>query len=445
MKQTIDSLISASWVVPIQPAHTIYENHCIAINQGKIIDLCPMNEATTKYQANNNCQLDGHALIPGLINAHTHAAMSLMRGIADDIPLMDWLNKHIWPAEAKWVDPDFVHLGSQLAIAEMIKGGTTCFSDMYFFPDITAKVASDAGIRAVIGLILIDFPTQWAASSDEYIEKGCEIYRQYRDHHLISSAFAPHAPYTVSDEPFTKIQNLATQMHIPIHLHLHETKDEIQQSDSQYQKRPLARLKDLGLLSPSLIGVHMCNLNAEDIALTKASKLNVVHCPESNLKLASGFCPSAELLKAGVNVAIGTDGAASNNDLDMLGEIRTAALLAKGIAQDPEAVSAHDALTMGTLNGAKALGIEAQTGSLSIGKWADITAIDLNDICSQPVYDPVSHIVYAASRHQVRHVWIHGKQVLSDRKLQTLDEQAILQQTKTWGEKIKNFDEENAK
>ncbi len=438
--EAVDTLLHARWVIPVEPQGLVLDHHSIAIRDGKIVAILPHQQAKEAYRAHHSQTLDNHALIPGLINTHTHAAMSLFRGLADDLPLMDWLNHHIWPAEAAWVNHDFVSDGTQLAVAEMIRGGTTCFNDMYFFPDETARIASQCGIRANVGMIVIDFPTVWANNSDEYINKGLAIHDYYRNNTLITTAFAPHAPYTVSDAPLTKIATLAEQLDLSIHIHLHETEYEIQQSLEQHKARPLERLDHLGLLSPRLLATHMTQLTDGEIQRLADTSTQIIHCPESNLKLASGFCPIARLDAAGVNVALGTDGAASNNDLDMMGEMKTAALLAKAVAKDASAISAERALTIATLNGAKALGLDAITGSLVPGKAADITAIDLGELESLPLYHPISHIVYASSRHQVSNVWVNGHQLLRDRALTQLDETALLIKVKNWQEKILESD-----
>lgn len=437
----IDTLIHAGWIIPVEPDAVILEQHSLAINNGKILDILPGNDARRKYSSLDEIELPSHALIPGLINCHTHAAMTLFRGLADDLPLMDWLNHHIWPAEQRWVDPGFIQDGTQLAIAEMIRGGTTCFNDMYFFPDQTADVAIDAGMRAVIGLIMIDFPTAWARDPQEYLAKGIQVHDKYKHNSLIRTAFAPHAPYTVSDEPLKKIYIDAEELNIPVHMHVHETWDEIEHSLEQHGKRPLQRLYDLGLLNERLLAVHMTQLEMDEIELVAKYGVNVLHCPESNLKLASGFCPVNDLQLAGVNVALGTDGAASNNDLDMLGEMRTAALLAKGVTGDSSVLPAHTALGMATINAARALSLDDITGSLVPGKEADIVAIDLQGLESQPVYNPISHIVYSCSRWQISDVWIAGKRVLNNRNLATLDEAVIIERTRQWREKIASTDE----
>ena len=432
----VDTLIHSRWIAPVEPAATLLEHHSLVIHEGRILDILPTGQALTTYTASVEHSLDRHLLIPGLINAHTHAAMSLLRGLADDLPLHEWLNDHIWPAESRWVNEEFVHDGTQLAMAEMLRCGTTCFNDMYYFPDITARVAASCGMRASVGLIVLDFPTVWAHDADEYISRGLAVHDQYRGDPLIKTLFAPHAPYTVSDKPLEHIRVLADELDIGIHMHVHETADEVDKAIELTGKRPLQRLQDLGLLSPAMLAVHMTQLSAEEISLYAASGGHVVHCPESNLKLASGFCPAQALHAAGINVALGTDGAASNNDLDMLGEMRTAALLGKAVSNDASALPAHTILEMATLNGARALGIDADTGSLLPGKWADITAVCLDTIESQPVYNPVSQLVYACGREQVTDVWVAGRHLLKDRRLTTLDDNDILERTRDWRARI---------
>ena len=436
----IDTLIHARWVIPVEPADIVLEDHAIAVHEGRILEILPSADARKKYTAEVTHQLDDHALIPGLVNAHTHAAMSLFRGLADDLPLMDWLQNHIWPAEAKWVNPEFVADGSRLAIAEMLRGGTTCFNDMYFFPDETARVADNAGMRAVVGLIILDFPTVWAANADEYFHKGIEVHDHFRHNPLITTAFAPHAPYTVSDKPLQRVITYAEEMDIPIHMHVHETTHEVVEAEDNTGQRPLARLEQLGLVSPRFMAVHMTQLADEEIEHIATRGAHVVHCPESNMKLASGFCPVQQLLDAGVNVALGTDGAASNDDLDMFGEMRSAALLGKVTARDASAVKAASVLHMATLGGAKALGLDSHIGSLVADKAADITAINLGALETQPLFNPVSQLVYSAGREQVSDVWVAGQHLLKDRVLTTLDQQAIVAKARQWGEKIQQAD-----
>lgn len=434
--QTVDTLLLARWVVPVEPAGVVLERYALAIAGGRIVDLLPIEAAREAYRAELTLELGEHALIPGLINAHTHAAMTLLRGLADDLPLMEWLQGHIWPAEGRWVSKEFVQDGTELAIAEMIRGGTTCFNDMYFFPDVTARAAVSSGIRASIGLVVVDFPTAWGSGPDEYLAKGLELHDEHRGEALIRTALAPHAPYTVSDEPLRRIAVLANELEIPVHMHVHETAFEVAEGIRMHGVRPLARLDRLGLLTPSLLAVHMTQLEPGEIERLAETGVNVVHCPESNLKLASGFCPVQHLLGSGVNVALGTDGAASNNDLDMLAELRTAALLAKGVAADPAAVPAQDALRMATLNGARALGLGEELGSLEIGKAADVVAVDLGGLETQPIYHPLSHLVYAVSRDRVTDVWVAGRHLLKDRAFTTLDADELGHKARRWGERI---------
>jgi len=414
----------------------VLDHHSIVIRDGRIVEVMPTADAVGRYQAAETLTFGSHVLIPGFINAHTHAAMSLFRGLADDLPLMEWLTQHIWPAEGRWVTAEFVRDGTQLAIAEMIRSGTTCFSDMYFFPEAAAQVVREAGIRAVIGLTTLDFPTAYAQSPDEYIDKGLRLFDDLRNDSLISAAFAPHAPYSVSDAPLTRLRTLNNELNLPMHMHVHETAHEVEDAMTKTGKRPLQRLDDLDLLDPSFIAVHMTQLTDGEIARLANVGTHVVHCPESNMKLASGFCPVHRLLEAGVNVALGTDGAASNNNLDMLDEMKSAALLGKAVGGLATAVPAHTALQMATINGARALGIQAHTGSLTAGKSADMIAIDLSSLACQPVYDPVSQIVYTASREQVTDVWVAGRRLLSDRQLKTLDEATIRERAGKWHDKI---------
>lgn len=434
--QHVDTIIHARWIIPVEPEQTFYEHYSLVIEQGKILDILATDKCHKKYQSPVEHDLTSHALIPGLINAHTHAAMSLMRGIADDLPLMEWLSEHIWPAEAEFVDYQFVKDGTTLAIAEMLRCGTTTFNDMYFFPDAAAKAAQEAGIRACLGLIVIDFPSAWGKDSEDYLHKGLQLHEQYRNHPLITTALAPHAPYTVSDEPLKKIQSYAEKLEIPIHMHLHETADELQQAIKKDGMRPIERLEKLGLLSPFLMAVHMTQIEEADFKQLQRYGVNIIYCPESNLKLASGFCPIENLTQHKVNIAIGTDGAASNNDLDMISEMRTAALLAKAVAKDASAIPAYQALNMATINGAKALGLDHLVGSLKKGKTADIAAIKLDTIETQPVYEPISSIVYSSSREQVTDVWVQGRHLLNNRQLTTIDEKQIRKNAAEWGKKL---------
>lgn len=406
MKKQIDLLIHARWLLPVLPKNTLLEHQAVVIDAGKIVDICATIDANEKYQAKDNVMLDEHVLIPGLINLHTHAAMSLMRGLADDLPLMPWLQNHIWPAEQKLVSPSFVHDGTMLACAEMLSGGITTFNDMYFYPKSAAEAIVKMGMRANLGLVVLEFPTQYANDADGYMQLGSDARDALKHEPLLTFSFAPHAPYTVADNTFEKIAMLAEQIHIGIHTHLHETQAEIAQSEQQYGLRPLQRLANLGLLGGNLTLAHCVHLDDAEIQLLATQGCSIAHCPSSNLKLASGIAPINQYV--GVNIGLGTDGAASNNRLDMFTEMRLAALLAKGISGDATAVSAHQALEMATINGAKALNLGDKIGSIEIGKLADLTAVKLSEINMQPCFDVASHLVYVTGREQVSHVWVNG-------------------------------------
>jgi 5-methylthioadenosine/S-adenosylhomocysteine deaminase len=436
MPQIIATLLNARWIVPAEPEGLILEHHALAIQDGRILAILPQSEAALRFSAVTCLNLNRHVLIPGLINTHTHASMTLLRGLADDLPLMDWLQNHIWPTEARWVNPDFVSDGTRLAIAEMLRGGTTCFNDMYFFAEVTAAVARECGIRACLGLIVLDFPTAYARDVDEYLAEGLNLHEALKTDPLLYAAFAPHAPYTVSAPALERIGRLADDLDIPVHIHVHETAAEVAQFQAQHGCRPLERLDQLGLLSPCLLAVHMTQIVDAEIARLAQAGAHVIHCPESNLKLASGFCPTAQLDAAGVNIALGTDGAASNNDLDLFGEMRTAALLGKAVASDASVLPAARILRMATLNAAQALGLADEIGSLQPGKAADVVAVDLGWPETEPVYNPISQLVYAVGRHQVSDVWVAGRRLLADRQLTTLDLSETVQRARAWGAKI---------
>ena len=413
MTETVDTLIEARWVIPVEPDRTVLDDHAVAIRDGRILAVLPRAEAAARYHSADRVVLAQHALIPGLVNLHTHAAMTLMRGLADDLPLMTWLNDHIWPAEASHVSADFVRAGTGLAIAEMLRGGVTCMNDMYFFPEAAAQAALTLGIRASLGIITIDFPTAYASDADDYLAKGLAVRDAMRHESRLSFCLAPHAPYTVSDAAFAKIAGFAEELDLPVHVHLHETAEEIRGSVEAHGMRPLARLERLGLIGPQTIAVHAVHLDAGEIALLARNGASVAHCPTSNLKLASGIAPVAAMLDAGINIGLGTDGAASNNRLDMFAEMRLAALLAKGASGRADVLPAAAALRCATLNGARALGLDGQIGSIVPGKAADLAAVSFGRIEMQPVYDPVSHLVYVASRDDVTDVWVAGERVVN--------------------------------
>lgn len=434
--EAVDLLIEAGHVVPIEPHGVVLENHAVAVRDGAIVAVLPIAEARARFSAKETVSRPQGAVMPGLVNAHTHNPMTLLRGIADDLPLMVWLQEHIWPVEAAVIGPEFVADGVELAIAEMLRGGTTCVNENYFFPDVQAATYRRHGFRARVGLPVIDFPTAWAKSDDEYFDKAGEVHDQWRGDALIDTAFVPHAPYTVKDASFERIRMLADQLDVPVHLHLHETAQEVEDSQKQYGQRPIARLDRLGLINDRLIAVHMTQLTEAEIHLCAERGVSVVHCPESNLKLASGFCPACALERAGVNLAIGTDGCASNNDLDMFGETRTAAQLAKAVANDAAAFDAATALRAATLGGAKAIGFDHLVGSIEPGKQADLACVDLSGLESQPLHNVLSQLVYATGRHQVSDVWIAGKARLASRTLVDMDEDALISNARQWRERI---------
>ncbi|SMF16831.1 MULTISPECIES: TRZ/ATZ family hydrolase [unclassified Pseudomonas] len=436
----LDLLLLPTWLVPVEPVGVVLKDHGVGIRNGRIAFIGP-RAAALKLSATEVRELPGMLLSPGLINAHGHAAMSLFRGLADDLPLMTWLEKHIWPAEAKWVDEAFVRDGTDLAIAEQLKGGITCFSDMYFYPKVASDCVHNSGMRAQIAIPILDFPIPGAGTADEAIRQGIELFGDLKHHPRIKITFGPHAPYTVCDANLEKIRVIAEELDAAIHMHVHETAFEVQQAVEQTGERPLARLGRLGLLGPRFQAVHMTQISEDDLALLVESNTSVIHCPESNLKLASGFCPVERLWQAGVNVAIGTDGAASNNDLDLLGETRTAAMLAKAVAGSATALDAHRALRMATLNGARAMGLESEIGSLEVGKAADMVAFDLTGLAQQPIYDPVSQLIYATGRDCVKHLWVAGKQLLDDRQLTRMDEQQLTATAIAWGKRISGHTE----
>ena len=431
-----DEIIHARWLLPVEPADAVLEDHALAIRDGRILGIARSAEAAALWQAPVERRLGRHLLMPGLVNAHCHAAMTLLRGLADDHALMEWLQDWIWPAEGRFVGEDFVRTGTRLAIAEMLRSGTTCFSDMYFFPDVAAEAVIETGIRAQIAFPILEHPTAWARTADEYLSKGLHVRDRFKSNPRLGFAFGPHAPYTNSDATLARVAVLAAELDSPVQIHLHETAGEVADSISAHGLRPIQRLERLGLLSPRLQAVHMTQISPADRELLLRERASVVHCPSSNLKLASGFCPTRDLLAAGVNVCIGTDGAASNNDLDMLGELRSAALLAKAVAGDPCVVPAHEALQMATLNGARALGLEQDIGSLIAGKQADLMAIDLGGMRAQPVYDPISQIVYAGHRDQITDVWVGGRRVVRERQLLTLNERELAETAERWRAKI---------
>ena len=434
--KSVDQVLEARWVIPVEPHGIVLDHHAVALAGDAIAEVLPIEAARQKYADARRIVLSEHALIPGLVNSHTHNPMVLMRGLADDLPLMTWLNEHIWPAEGRVMGPEFVRDGIELAIAEMLRGGTTCCNENYLFPDAQAATYLKHGFRAVVGLPFIEFPTAWAKSRDEYFDKNLAVHDELRGEALVTSTLAPHAPYTVSNEAFERIRLMSDQLDLPVHLHLHETAQEVDDGKRDHGMRPIARMAALGLINDHLIAIHMTQLTDGEIAQLAEAGATVVHCPESNLKLASGFCQAEKLRRAGVNLAIGTDGAASNNDIDMFGEMRTAAMLAKAVANDASAFDAAFALRAATLNGARAVGLADRIGSIVAGKQADLAAVRLDAIETQPIYHVASQLVYATGRHQVSDVWIAGKRKLENRVLVGMDVDALRVRAREWHERI---------
>ena len=437
---SVDCVIDARWVIPVEPRRTVLEHHSVAIKDGTIVDLMPSAAVSERYLPQRRIALAEHALIPGLVNLHTHAAMTLMRGLADDQALMDWLQRHIWPVETRLASPEFVHDGTLLACAEMLRGGVTCFNDMYFFPEAAAQAVLGAGMRAALGMIVIEFRSPYANDAADYLSKGLAMRDSYRDEPRLSFCIAPHAPFTVSDATFERVATYAGELDVPVHIHLHETADEIRDSLAAHNLRPIRRLQELGLLGPGLIAVHAVHLEADEIVLLAEHGCHVAHCPSSNLKLASGIAPVAQLHRHGVNVGLGTDGAASNNRLDIFTEMRLAALLAKGSSGDPTVLPAHAALEMATLNAARALGLDQRIGSLSKGKRADIVAVNLAAPELAPCYDPLSHLAYAAGREHVSHVWVDGELLVDNGAFTRIDARELTAKAAHWKEKIRSRD-----
>jgi 5-methylthioadenosine/S-adenosylhomocysteine deaminase len=423
-------------LVPVRPRLQVLEQMAVVIEGEHVVAVMPRAEAFARYSDANRIELSEHVLVPGFINMHTHSAMSLLRGYADDLNLQVWLNDHIWPVEKAYLSPGFVHDGAKLAIAEMLRGGTTCFNDLYFFPEVTAAAAVESGMRACIGIPVINVPTIWAADENEYIDKGLEVSTSWRDEHLVTTLFAPHAPYSVGDTALERIAELSESLDMRVHMHVLESDWEISESLRQHGKPTLDRLNDVGLMNERLLAVHMTQLNGTDLEALSKTSVNVIHCPESNLKLGNGICPVARLLEHDINLALGTDGAASNNNLDLLAESRSAALLAKGYAADPCVMNAFQTLEMLTINAARAMGQENQLGSIEAGKLADLCAIRLDSLQTTPMYDVVSHLVYAASSQQVSHVWVGGRMLLQDAQFLHMDIEEIVERANSWAMRI---------
>lgn len=429
----VDTLISARWIIPIEPFGAVLPHHCVAIRDGRIVAVLPENQARTRFTTEHALVRSSHVLLPGFVNAHTHAAMTLLRGLVDGNRLDEWLQRQVWPLEQRWLDAEYVRDGTELAIADMLTSGTTCFADMHLYSEVVARTAADAKIRACIASPVVDFATAWAGSTDEYLEKGLRLHDEYRNDPLIATMLAPYTAAAVSDGTLNRVQRLADELELPVTMHINESAME-----NQGAERVLARLERLGLLSPLLTAIHMVHVTEDDLERAATGGIHIAHCPQSNLKLGNGVARVSAFRAHGLNVTLGTDGAGSNNDLSILDEMRTAALLATGLnrADDDTVPTAHEWLQIATLNGARALGLGDQIGSIVPGKWADLCCIDLNRPHTQPVYDAASHLVYAASRDQVTDVFVAGRQLVANGALTQLDLDDVLRRAQLWRERI---------
>jgi 5-methylthioadenosine/S-adenosylhomocysteine deaminase len=431
-KSPIELLIDARWVLPIAPVNDVREHASVAVSGGRILAVGPREPMHARFAAAEIVSLPNHVLLPGLVNAHGHAAMTLLRGLAEDAPVAEWLNDHVWPLEGRLVDEAFVRDGTRLAVAEMIRGGITCFSDMYFFPEVAAEVARLAGMRVQVAFPIIPFPNAWSGSVDEALHKGMALHDYYRDHPLVRVAFGPHAAYSVSRGDLERVLMYSEELDAAVHIHLHESAAEVAEARAAQGRSWIEMLAEIGLLGPRLQAVHVTRVDEREIALLAEARVQVVHCPHANLKLASGICPVTQLQRAGVDVALGTDGAAGNNALDLFAEARLAALLAKLSTDDARALPAARALEMATLGGARALGLDTEIGSLEPGKLADLTAVDLRAPRFAPVHDPIAALVHSNAGRAVSHVWVAGRALLANGTLTTLDEAAVIETASDW-------------
>ena len=432
----VQTLLLPTWLLPIRPARTVWRDHAVLVEGERIVGVMPAAEAVDAYPEAEQVRLPGHVPMPGLINMHTHSPMALFRGMADDLELDTWLKQHIWPAEQRWVSPDFVRDGTELAMLEMLRAGTTAFNEMYFFPEVIAESADAAGLRAMIGVPIIELETPWAKGLDDCLARARDVVDQATDRPLLDVGLAPHAVYTVSDAAISQVSRWSAEWDISVGIHLLEAGWERRYSEDHHGMGALQWLHHHELTGDRLQTVHMVHVGPADIELLVETGTHVVHCPNSNLKLSSGIAPASAMLEAGVNLCIGTDGAASNNRLDVLGEMRVASLLAKGSSGDPCTFDAHSALEAVTLSAARALRKGDELGSIEAGKQADLVAFDLRCPETQPVHDVASQMAYAAAASQCRHVWVAGRQVLKDGVATTLDEQAVLAKAREWNRRL---------
>lgn len=414
-KVNVDLLVSNGIVVTMNQDKEIINNGAIAIQAEKIIDVGLTSQLAQKYRAKKKLNVHGSVIMPGLINAHTHSPMSLLRGYADDYPLMEWLENHIFPVEKKHANVYFVYWGTKLACYEMIQGGTTTFVDMYFFQDEVAQAAYDMGMRAVVGQTIIGFPAPDFSTYKESLSYTRDFVKKWKGNSLISPIIAPHAPYTCSKEILLEAKKFSEEHDVSFLIHVSETKDEVEKIEAKHKMRPVEYLDTLGIVNNKLIAVHCVHLSDREIDLFQKKQAGVIHVPTSNMKLSSGISRVYDMLEQGVTVGLGTDGAASNNSLDMFAEMKTAALLQKVVTNKPTALNAYQALELATIGGARAIHLDDQIGSLEVGKKADVTIVKMDQVHQIPVYNVVSQLVYATKASDVQTVIINGNIVMKDR------------------------------
>jgi 5-methylthioadenosine/S-adenosylhomocysteine deaminase len=425
-RRTISLVVNGGTVITQDAAHRIVTPGAVAIDATDIVEVGTPEAIAARYQPRDTIDARGQVILPGLINTHTHAPMVMYRGLADDLALMDWLQKYIFPAEAKTVSPELVRVGTRLAALEMIESGTTTFADMYYFEEEIAKVAFGAGLRGVLGETVIQFPVADAKTPGEALARAERFIKEFKDNGLIVPAVAPHALYTNDSTTLLAAAELGRKYDVPVIIHFAETEDEVRAARERYTLTPTAALESIGFWGPKTLGAHGIWVTDEDIAILKRRHVGVAHNPESNMKLASGAAPVTKYLAAGVALGLGTDGAASNNDLDMFEAMRQAAFLAKLVTKDPTAVSAQTALDLATVGGARALAMEKLVGSLEAGKRADVITVSMAAARQTPLYDPISHIVYVTRGDDVRTTIVNGKILMRDRRVQTLDRAAVI-------------------
>lgn len=432
-----DYLIAADYILTMDDSFTVITDGALAVKGTDILDVGKYEEISRVYRAEKIVREKHKVIFPGLINTHTHAAMVYFRGIADDLPLQEWLKEHIWPAENKWLSPEFIADSIELACLEMLKGGVTVYNDMYFFENAAAHSTKKIGMRAVLGCGILDFPTRSGNSADEYLAHAESFIRDWKGDELIVPCIAPHALYTCGPETLQKAKAMALQYRVPLHIHLSETKWEVEEVKMRYRMKPVHYLESLGFLDETVLAAHCIWLDDDEIEILAQSKAAVSHCMESNLKLASGFAPVVTMLMSGLKVTFGTDGAASNNDLNILSEMSTTAKVHKALSENPTALDARTVLLMATRWGAEALGLGNTIGSLQKGKRADFVSLNLNKPHLTPLYDISSHIVYSAMASDVDSVMVNGRYVVESGRLVTADEEEILAKAREWAEKIR--------